>query len=241
MYAVQLLSRAINPSTDIRKTRFGAYFYPKYVDSSDENMQMFKIGQYNCSDVIIQFHRLVKEFSFGVKSGFQDKIFGTITLPKLTIDLLTKVITDEINTKNVSRNRRRIVVILTDGQNDGDETALKASVNDLSSLGEITVIVAGIATEYNTDSIEKFKEGLIKLANGNSGNVIVGTSAKIVSEGIALTLADNDAICQDEGKTTIPNVVYHLVVSSLLCFFTQPWISFRNSVKTPLICTVHVS
>ena len=197
MYSLELLITAINPGSTLSTSRIGAYFYPREVNSEEDLMRFFGIGDVGCDAAVTKFHHLTREFSFGVQKGYKEKIRGSITYPKGAIDLLRSDLAEEIMDNQALKSRRRIVLIMTDGGNDGNSDELRDSIHQLVQLspGNITLIVGGLASVFNAPDLTAYQNGLTVLANGVEENAIVATTSQELSEKIVVAMEANGAIC----------------------------------------------
>lgn len=219
MYALQLLSAAINPNNKLysQTSRIGSYLYPKLESSSESDLYFLNITNQNCTRNVLRFHQLIRAFRNCrlVSLKLCEKIQGLVTLPRPTIDLLASDIETEIASGIHHENRRRIIIILTDGTNDEkNETELANSVQRLATAGNNTIIIAaGILTDFNTmeKDHDNFKNNLVRLANGNENNAILvdatGWNIESVRRSAGLRLAKDliDKLTTDEIHVICPN------------------------------------
>ena len=205
MYAIELITEVINPGSDMNGPRIAAYHYPLKINSPEGDMRFFKPGVNGCVQTVEDFHRLMLAVSLGTRNDIRDKVLGGATYPERVLELVAKDIQAEI-ASGVSRNRRRVVIIITDGDSDGNLEDLRAAIKKLSNAGDRTTLIsAGIGTESSTSNIAGFREELEVLANGDPKNaVLVFDSTTSVGTKLGLKLVNlmekNGAICKDQGN-----------------------------------------
>lgn len=206
MYSLQLLSEAANPASTLSRTRIAGYLYPLSRTSSDADTRYFRVGDLSCTDTVESFHELMlAQSGRNTNLDVRGQINGLITLPAQVLDLIARDIEFEISSGNAPRNRRRVIVTITDGNNDGDQTELEQAVQKVMNSGSsVTMIAAGIATAINTDDIDTFRDQVKVLAGGVERNTVI-TEGPVVDAGVRLGLdlvevmKRNGAICADSG------------------------------------------
>ena len=169
LYSVQLITAELNPGIIPVATRIGAYVYPQNMQPEDEDVRLVDVGQFQCPLVTRKFHDLVLQLSFAKNKGLADKVNARGTYPDPVLDVLAKDIRREIEEGIVPRSRRRVIVVLTDGNSDSSDQAIRASVQNLMSIApdDMTLIVAGLATSYVITDLNAFTRHLTIIANGN--------------------------------------------------------------------------
>lgn len=223
LYSIQLITAELNPGITPIATRVGSYVYPKSLTPNPDDVRLVNIGQYQCTDTTRQFHGLVLQLSFrGSRNfNFADKVGALRTYPKPTINILANDIRAEIASGTVPRDRRRVVVILTDGVSDNTQSDIRGAVADLVSISDtLTVIAAGIANPINFEEsdLPQFRIDLKTLANGNEDNFLVARGPKELSIGLVEKMRLNGAICEDRGMYYERKPIILLLVVSLLFY-----------------------
>lgn len=201
MYALELLSEAFNPVTSLAGTRIGGYLYPKTANTPSSDMRYYKTGEYSCIGTVQTYHELMRAFSLNINNDVRDKVGGLVTRPGDVLSLIARDIDNEIKSGNAPRSRRRVVVTITDGNNDGTVNELKSAVESLQLAGDkTTLIAAGIATVIAVGDIEEFRAQLTMMAGGDERNAIVVEGSGLdLGEQIVNLMEKNGAICSGAG------------------------------------------
>lgn len=214
MYALELISEAINPGSALTGPRIGSYLYPRNELTSDNNMQYFKIGTKDCSVTVKAWHRLMTAFGLGYPKGLSNKINGLLTLPAPVLNLVAEDIESEITDKTELKDRRRVVVTITDGSNDQmNQNILKNATIRLQNAGSrTTLIAAGIATKINTDDLPAFKAELMLIAGGKEENTIVTDNGQTLGLELIDVMEANGVICTEQGIIHYFYTNFHIMI-----------------------------
>ena len=165
-------------------------------------MLFFRVGQYECADILLRLHRLAMQFSFGKNWGYGSQILGDITLPVRVLDLVRQDIEQEISQNSELASRRRVILIVTDGQSDSTDTALNHTMTQLVNVvpnDGLTLISAGLAAELSVNNKVEFRKDLTILANGVEANAVSADNERELSEKIVRRMRQNGAICESQG------------------------------------------
>ena len=218
-YGVELMIAAINPGGDLVGTRMGSILYPK-VDRGETPVanNFFNIGT-SCGEILGDYNTMIDAFynQEFPDNPYEDYVRGEGTYPAVTISKLT----GNIKADGAPANRRRIVVVVTDGNNDGDTTELRQAVSELAALG-VTIIAAGNDNGYRNepDLIERFRQELIIIANGNANNVVIRQDSLKLAAALVEKMRELEALCDEHGKFNY-NYNHNQCYKTFLCSETS--------------------
>ena len=193
---------AINPGGDLDGTRMGAIFYPSMRTGTPVDNKFFDIGT-NCSTIIGNFNTMIDGFyHYETDNPFRGCLQILGTYPALAISDITRIINQSINDGDPMQ-RRRLVVVLTDGNNSGELDELRQAISVLEELAPgITIIAAGNDNGYqDAPALQRiFREELTIIANGNESNVVIRRDSKELARGLVEKMREHRAICPKQGK-----------------------------------------
>ena len=194
---------AINPGGNLDGTRMGAIFYPKVSKGrTPVANKFFDIGT-DCSTIIGNFNTMIDGFyHYETENPYRDSLQILGTYPAPTISEVTRIINQSIN-DGEPMDRRRFVVVLTDGNNSGELDELRQAISVLEELAPgITIIAAGNDNGYqHAPALQrKFKEELTIIANGNESNVVIRRDSFELASCLVKKMRENRAICLKQGK-----------------------------------------
>ncbi len=229
-YSTQLMISALNPGSSFTAgTRLGLVMYPTLKDKSvlqlrDDPRESYDLLNVSvgCTESVGKFNNLIDGF-LNLKwaepvSPYLDHTRSMLTYPATAIELLNKKLEEAIRKKDEKADRRRVVVVITDGANDesGDTAAQKeknpkldAEVKKLREITSNTInIIAGneISYEYDPKGRENFLEDLETIAGEN---VVVDSDPIELSRKLIQKMIDLNAICKDEGKCIVEVTVFY--------------------------------
>ena len=233
-YGVEMMIAAMNPGKDKSGKRIGAVLYPRVMSLLETPVahDFFDLG-IECEDAMKSYHSMIDEFhhhnktiAYGV---FHNKTRGGYTFPTVAIRKVTSDI-EQVIAAGDSKDRPRIVIIFTDGINDGSEVELKRAVAKLHSVSSnIKVFVAGNPDPYRSidrpDLEKKFLDELTLIAIGNKSNVIIETDSLSMAKKLVKKLEDAEVFTADQGKVNV--VIQNSFVFSVCIYYS------RSGVKSP--------
>lgn len=192
----------MNPGADLSGSRFGAIFYPRVeIGQTPIAHQFFDLGA-SCSDIITDYNSMIDAFyNQEFENDFLDFVRGEGTYPAVSISKLTRNIEQAIS-EGESKWRRRIVVIITDGNNDGETDELIQAVHDLIKVAPgITILAAGNDDTYRFEPhlAQRFREELTLIADGNPNNVVIRRESTLLAVALVKKMKDVQAICDEPG------------------------------------------
>ena len=209
-YGVELMITAINPGGDLSDTRMGSILYPNNPrNDTPVAYNFFDIGT-DCSEIINdKYDKLVDAFynQEFVDNPYQDYVRGEVTHPVETITKLIEQIKQSI-ADGEPMERRRTVVVLTDGNNDGELDELRQAVSELVTVApDVMIIAAGNDDAFRNEAIlqDRFKEELKVIANGVMDNVVIGHDPLNLIIGLVEKMQNVGAICLKEGMIVTSN------------------------------------
>lgn len=202
-YGVELIIAAINPTSQETSTRIGGLFYPKVVVGGNPVAQpFFELGT-NCQEILQEYNSMIDGFynTEFASNPYRGNVRGEATYPAVTIRKLTETIRRSIRTRGAER--RRVIVVLTDGNNDGTLSELKAAVGELATVAPgVKIIAAGNddVYQFEPDLAQRFREELTVIANGIDNNVVIRHNSIELAVDLVEKMADIQAICRTQGK-----------------------------------------
>lgn len=213
-YGIELMIAAMSPSTsDQSGTQIGAVLYPKVSSVTEKRVahNLLDLGT-GCSDSILSYNKMIDEFSNydELPAGpFYDYVRGGLTYPSVAITKLANNIRQSIDLGD-PKGRRRIVVIITDGNNDGDAKELQDAVSYLYNMAtNMIIIVAGNDNAFRDepDLAKRFKEELTFIARGDESNVVIEDNSLSLATRLVEKMEAVGALCEDHGKIHVMTVL----------------------------------
>ncbi|XP_064396988.1 uncharacterized protein LOC135343884 isoform X2 [Halichondria panicea] len=222
-YSTQLMISALNPGSSLTTgTRLGVVMYPtirgddgRFMDLRDEPREaidLLNVGM-GCTEAVGKFNNLI--------DGFMNVDRATPVSPyvKYTKSLLTYPATafELLNTKlnkailnGEKKDRRRVVIVITDGANDEstDTDAQRANnpkleeqikkLREISNNPSINIIAAG-RDGYGSDiqGRNQFMKDLETIA-GDKNNVVVDSNPLELSRKLIQKMIDLNTICKSD-------------------------------------------
>lgn len=202
MYSLELITRAVNPTVSKNSARVAIYMYPVDENAGDDTIRFLNVGDADCSAAIDKLHKLTGQFSFSRDFGYGNIINAITTLPERTLNVVISDIEAEISNNPELKDRRRVVMFVTDGSNDGDDDSLKNAVKRLVAISpsSITMVAGGFINDLTSNNPQEFMDELTLLANGRPENAVSGDTARKLSNGIVDVLEKNGAVCPTRGE-----------------------------------------
>lgn len=196
----------MNPGNSLTSTRMGAVFYPKASrGGTPAAHSFFNLGT-SCSEIVGDYNTMIDAFyNQEFDNRYENNVRGEGTYPAAAISKLTANIRQSINDGD-PKARRRIVVVLTDGNNDGDLDELRQAVSELDEVAPgVMIIAAGNDDGYRNEPqlAEMFREELTIIANGAVDHVIIRRNSTQLAIGLVKKMRDAGAICPDQGKKSV--------------------------------------
>ena len=224
-YSTQLMISALNPGSSLNAgTRLGVVMYPtlknlkgekkrieQLRDEPRESHNLLDVGVGGCTEAVGKFNNLIDGFmnSLNVNphSPYLDYTRSMLTYPATAFELLNEKLNEAIRDGSEPADRRRVVIVITDGANDesGDTAAQKArnpkladQVKKLKEIAKNTNIIAAGYDGYgsNTEERSHFMKDLKTIAN----NVVVDSNPLELSRKLIQKMIDLKTICKPNGK-----------------------------------------
>ena len=202
---------ALDPGSGMSGTRIGAIFYPKrtrvsgkYVLSSSV---FFKLGS-SCSEVMPKYHAMIDSFYHrpdpyidGKTNPYDEYVQILGTFPAVAIRKVTDQIQQSIDNGEPS-TRQRLIVVMTDGNNQGTNEELIRDVTALTKVSTRVKIIAVGNSRYFINKpanlIKKFKDDLNLIADGNSSNVLISEDSTEVAIQMVQKMQQLGYLCDNQ-------------------------------------------
>lgn len=184
-------------------TRIGAVFYPRVVRGGYPVAHSFiSLGTF-CSEAVGEYDTMIDGFyNQEFVNPYEDFIRGEGTYPATAISKLSENIKQAIDTGDPIE-RRRIVIVLTNGNNDGELNELIQAVHNLTEIGpSVAIIAAGNNNAYRSEPFltQRFREELTFIANGNTNNVVISSDPISLAVLLIEKLVEIQVIGESEGE-----------------------------------------
>ena len=205
-YGVELMIAAMNPGNDLIGTRIGSILYPKIPrGGTPVPYNFFNVGT-SCGEIVGKYNTMIDGFyNQEFDNPYENYVRGEGTYPAETITKLTQNIQASINSGE-PKTRRRIVVVVTDGNNDGNSNELVQAVSNLAVVSpSVTIIAAGNDNGYRFEPSlqQRFREELTTIANGNANNVVIRQDSLQLAIALVEKMKNTGALCEEQGTTII--------------------------------------
>ena len=228
-YSTQLMISALNPGSSLTAgTRLGVVMYPtirgddgRFKDLRDkprEAINLLNIGV-GCTEAVGKFNNLIDGFMNVDRatpvSPYLKYMKSMLTYPATAFELLNNKIDKAIVNGEEKANRRRVVIVITDGVNDeSTDTDAQRAKNpkldeQIKKLRELTInpsikIIAAGHDGYksNIQGRNKFMKDLETIA-GDKNNVVVDSNPLKLSRKLIQKMIDLNTICQSDGKCIV--------------------------------------
>ena len=212
-YGVEQVIAALDPGSDMSGTRIGAIFYPRRTRVSGKTVLsssiFFKLGS-SCSEVMPKYHAMIDSFYHrpdpyidGKTNPYDEYVQILGTFPAVAIRKVTDQIQQSIDSGEPS-TRRRLIVVITDGNNQGTSEELIRDVTALTEVSTgVTIIAVGNSRYFinkPANLIKKFKDDLNLIADGNSSNVLISEDSTEVAIQLVQKMQQLGVLCENQGE-----------------------------------------
>ena len=212
-YGVEQVIAALDPGSDMSGTRIGAIFYPRRIRVSGRyelsSSVFFKLGS-SCSEVMPKYHAMIDSFYHrpdpyidGKTNPYDEYVQIIGTFPAVAIRKVTDQIQQSIDSGE-SSTRRRLIVVITDGNNQGTSEELIRDVTALTKVSTGVTIVAVGNSRYFIDRSnqekQEFNASLNLIADGNSSNVLISEDSTEVAIQLVQKMVQLGVLCENQGE-----------------------------------------
>lgn len=247
-HGIELLIGTMEPSNTFTGPRIGGILFPTVIiDEEPVALDTFSLGT-NCVEAIDLTNTIIHAFLNYEQfpdNPFHDYVRGRKSFPSIAIRKLTQNIQADLAAGD-PLDRRRIAVILTDGNNDGDKAELIEAVDALQNVVPyITIIAAGTRERFITDQSinERMREELIVIAGGNEGNIIFEDDVQVMVLNLIGKMETAGIISSVDGKDLMLISCYiqpRRSHASRLNITDLQWVNFWGSFIIPNIHEIKI-